>query len=46
MTSSNPMNESTIDETPKFIKLLEGEKFLNFLVIFIPVSATLVILFG
>jgi len=46
MISSNLKSEATIDETPKFIKLLEGEKFLNILMVFISVSATLVILFA
>ena len=46
MITSVPKNESTIDETPKFLKLLEGEKFLDILMVFISVSTTLVILFG
>jgi len=46
MISSVPKNEATIDETPKFMKLLEGERFLKTLMVFISVSASLVILFG
>ena len=46
MISSISKNEETIDETPKFVKLLEGEKFLKSLMVFISVSASLVILFG
>ena len=46
MISSISKNEETIGETPKFVKLLEGEKFLKSLMVFISVSASLVILFG
>lgn len=46
MISSMPKNEATIDETPKFVKLLEGDIFLKSLMVFISVSASLVILFG
>ncbi len=45
MKSPIPTNESTIDEPSKFVKLLEGEKFLNILMVFISVSTSLVILF-
>ena len=46
MITSIPKNESTIDKSTKIVNLLEGEKFLNILMVFISVSATLVILFA
>ncbi len=46
MITSVPKNESTIYKSTKIVKLLEGEKFLDILMVIISVSATLVILFG